>query len=472
MKGIQFTSKRGNHYFYDDLTGQIYTGTPDEFAAISEKYLKLTTDRRLISHNQKTVSPEEVKEYLCKEANGFKQLLLETTSFCNLRCKYCIYSDHYQYMKTYENKHMDFSVAQAAVDYYFTNFKPIYFRNPTRTPVIGFYGGEPLLNFPLIRTIVEYIQETYPEYEEVQYNVTTNGLCFTEEVQEFLTKNNFSIIVSIDGYKENHDRNRVKIDGKGSFDEIMHNVKTFKEKYKDYAKFAVSSCYDLKTDMFEYKDFFDNEDLFLARLAPVDVNNTTYYDQFTFEERREFSESLEAMKSLFLNLTESNHIRKDSFLYSLIGMNYSGLAFHPMMNEKRPGMLPFTASCIPGEKIYVTIDGNYHICEKINTHHSIGTIEEGIDFGEIAGLINDFKNNICTDCENCNVTRFCNICFQQCATDHDFEKSGSICANVEAQARVNLADFIEVLEANPSLFEEITIDYYKSIFEKVGVILE
>ncbi|PCK69715.1 hypothetical protein PL1_3209 [Paenibacillus larvae subsp. larvae B-3650] len=453
MKGIHFTSKRGTEYYYDDLTGQIFPAKQTELSMLAEKFRNLAPDRKLLDfHNIRNAGEEELKDYLCKGANGFKQLLLEITSFCNLRCKYCIYSDHYEFTKTYENKHMDFSVAKAAIDYYFSDFRNIQYRNPTRNPVIGFYGGEPLLNLQLIRQIVEYIKMTYGEYDGIQYNITTNGISFTEDVQDFLTENNFSIIVSLDGYKENHDRNRVKADGTGSFDEVMKNLKTFRERHKGYSKLAISSCYDIKTDMFQLRDFFDSEDLFLARLASVDANNTTYYDQFTPHEKQKFSESLASLKEIFLNLTESNKIRKDSFLYSLIGMNYSELAFHPMMNEKRPDLLPFTASCIPGEKIYVTIDGNYHMCEKINTHHAIGNIEQGIDYGKIACIINNFKKSVCQNCTDCNVTRFCNICFQQCATDHNFEKKDSMCANIEAHVKAILADFIDVLETNPTLF--------------------
>ncbi|MFF2020173.1 radical SAM protein [Paenibacillus sp. NPDC058177] len=473
MKGVHFVSKQGTEYYYDDLTGQIFPSEQVDCSLLGDQFQSLASDRANMGlYINRDADQQDIEDYLCKEANGFKQLLLEVTSFCNLRCKYCIYSDHYQFTKSYENKHMTFAVAKQAVDYYFSNFKEIHRRNPTRSPVIGFYGGEPLLNLRLIKEIVEYIKLTYGEYEGIQYNITTNGIQFTEESQNFLTKHDFSIIVSLDGYKENHDRNRLKADGTGSFDEIMKNLQTFRTNHKGYNKFAISSCYDFKTDMFQLMEFFDGEDLFLARLASVDANNTTYYEQFAHDDVQTFFENLTSMKELFLNLTARNQIKKDSFLYSLVGLNYSELAFHPMMNEKRPHMLPVTASCIPGEKIYVTIDGNFHMCEKINTHYAIGNIEDGIDYGKIAEIINNFKNKVCGNCTECNVTRFCNICFQQCATDHEFEKKDSMCDNIETHVKSMLIDFINVLETNPTLFEEITIDYYKTIYEKVGVVLE
>ena len=89
----------------------------------------------------------------------------------------------------------------------------------------------------------------------------------------FCVNHDFSILVSsIDGNKENHDRNRVTIDGNGSFDIIMKNIKIFKE-LSDYLKFSFSVCTDYKTDLLELESFFNKNDLFVedARLLMIPI---------------------------------------------------------------------------------------------------------------------------------------------------------------------------------------------------------
>lgn len=474
MKGFYFKSKKGNVYFYNDLTGLIeYVDKENHEYKRNNKYIKFSLDRRINSNNKEIFANQEViNEYLYIGANGFKQLLIETTSQCNLRCKYCVYSDHYEYTKSYDDSFMNFETAKLAIDYYFENFKKINYRNPTRVPAIGFYGGEPLINFKLIKEVVEYINLKYSEYDEIQYNITTNGLLLKKDIADFLVEHNFAIIVSLDGYKENHDRNRVKINGQGSFDEVIGNIKKLKQKYNDFQKLAISACYDIKSDLLKYIEFFDNEKLFIAKLSPIDPNNTTYYDQFTMEEKQNYIDNHNKLRKLFLNKAKNGCICKDSCLYTIVGINYSELAVHPVLAEKRPDFLPFTASCVPGEKIYVTTDGKFHICEKINPNYPIGDVENGLDWTKICNLINDYRKAICTKCSTCNVTRFCTLCFQHCATDKKLKKPLDACEKIESHIKNMLINYIDVLEVKPDLFDHITVDYYNTIYEMAGMILE
>ena len=138
-KCIEFKSKLGNHYVYDDITGHIFYSDKGNTDSLIKKYRNVkikTTNEDLI----KTTS-DDVKKYLIDYANGFKQLILEITSQCNLRCKYCTYSDNYEFTRAHGFSSMDFNTAKEAVDYYFKNFKLIISRNPRRVPVISFYGG-------------------------------------------------------------------------------------------------------------------------------------------------------------------------------------------------------------------------------------------------------------------------------------------------------------------------------------------
>ena len=158
LRGILFISKTGNEYFYDDITG-IINPVQGEFDHnfFIKKYKDIYDTLKSNNENHKCTA-NALKTFLIDEANGFKQLILEVTTECNLRCKYCIFSDHYQYTRSYSNIYMNFETAKTALDYYMQNFKKVAYRNPTLKPVIGFYGGEPLLNFELIKQIVTYME--------------------------------------------------------------------------------------------------------------------------------------------------------------------------------------------------------------------------------------------------------------------------------------------------------------------------
>ena len=92
---------------------------------------------------------------------------------------------------------------------------------------ITFFGGEPLLQFDLMRKIVDYVNSINKKDYHVGYSIITNGTLFTDEIVSFLKDNNFVVTVSLDGAREVHDRMRKFKDGRGSFDVIANNIKKY-----------------------------------------------------------------------------------------------------------------------------------------------------------------------------------------------------------------------------------------------------
>lgn len=95
---------------------------------------------------------------------------------------------------------------------------------------LGFYGGEPLLEIELIKKCVDYIQKNV-EGKRITFGITTNGTLLTGEVLQFLYDNDFSITISLDGPKEDHDACRKFANGKGSFDIVVKNISEAKRLY-------------------------------------------------------------------------------------------------------------------------------------------------------------------------------------------------------------------------------------------------
>jgi len=147
------------------------------------------------------------------------------TRACNLRCKYCYFRD-----SDYKPLYMELETAKKIIDKC-----GAYCRQNKKELTIHFFGGEPLLNFELIKKMTEYASSRLEDVK-LGYTITTNGTLFTKEIAEFLKKNNFEVRVSFDGCMETHDKQRVAIDGKGSSKDILEGIKFF----RNYLKMSIN----------------------------------------------------------------------------------------------------------------------------------------------------------------------------------------------------------------------------------------
>ena len=473
MRGIAFRSSQGNDYFYDDDTGIIFPGAagPEDRAPYVGKLACAPLGERRPPPTR--IDGEALRRHHLDEGYGFRHMILVVTEQCNLRCKYCVYSEHYPFNRGYENVTMDQATAFAALDLFFDNHGKVRHRNPTSKPFVGFYGGEPLLAFDLIRATVGYFQEHYcAEFPETMFTITTNGMLLTDEAGDFLAENGFSVIVSLDGDRESHDRNRVQPNGKGSFDTVFGNIRRFRSRHPGFEKLAVSAVYDYRTDMNALRGFFDAEKLFVVNISQIDPHNSTYYAQFTDADRRCFLDRYEAFHKLYADAARQDTIEKGSFLFTYIGVSFAQFAFHPVMRERRPEFLPYTATCVPGEKLCVMPDGTIHTCERINGKFPIGTVRDGLDYDRIAKMIAAYNAAVCQKCRECPITRFCTRCFATTAADGEFEVSDEICEQTRMTVRESLVRYVDITEFRPDLVDDVTISYHREILDRVGYFVE
>lgn len=155
-----------------------------------------------------------------KEITG---LCLYITYDCNLRCKYCYYNDG----NPHHGSKIDMSepVAEKAVDFLIKE------SGNKENLSINFFGGEPLLNFDLIREVVKYAKEkTAKAKKRINFSVTTNGTLLNESVVKYLVKNKIGVLISMDGHREIHDSARVFSNGRGSYNKVAANARRFLRK--------------------------------------------------------------------------------------------------------------------------------------------------------------------------------------------------------------------------------------------------
>lgn len=157
-----------------------------------------------------------------------QRIVLNVTNQCNLACGYCYeYSDDRISQTAGKPKYMDHAIAEASVD--------LLIRESASRPSIHvtFFGGETLMNVPLLRSTVEYANRKCAEAgKQVEYSLTTNATLLNEKIVDFLAEHKVGVTVSIDGDKELNDKMRTFHDGRGSYDVIVPKIKMLLERHK------------------------------------------------------------------------------------------------------------------------------------------------------------------------------------------------------------------------------------------------
>lgn len=157
---------------------------------------------------------------------------------CNLRCTYC-FANREGY--TQDHTLMTRETADRAVDFLIRNSRE------RKDLEISFFGGEPLLNLPVIVHTVGYAKEQARKHGKViRFHVTTNGTVLTPEIISFLKQNNFSIILSLDGPKEVQDSIRRFPNGKGSYDVVVQNLKKLLAEREAFRHLTIRSTFTHK----------------------------------------------------------------------------------------------------------------------------------------------------------------------------------------------------------------------------------
>jgi uncharacterized protein len=451
IKIIEFSTENTT-YIYNDDTGLTFPKKDID---------KLKEIINLLKHNNMKEKPVlrevDIQHFLLYE--GFTQLILSVTENCNFRCKYCYYySGMYDYAPIFNRKNMNFDIAKKAVDYYFNNIFQVLKYNPYRKPCVTFYGGEPLLNFDLIKSIVTYIRKKFPNIN-VLYNITTNGYLLTKDIVDFLIDNDFYIAVSLDGYKENHDRNRTTIKGQKTFDKILQNLEYIRFHYPRYfyENISLICCYDWKTDLFKLEEFFStNKNLPpLVRVNAAAPYFSKYYQIFTKEDFLNHQCQIQKLKDVYFEQIKKKK-KTSAFLDIFFGSNYRTLLIREKITKSK-GVFNFLhGSCVPGVKIFIDTDGNFHICEKVNYSFPIGNIEEGLNYKKIIQVLNKYKEEITYECKKCPISRLCTMCFATFMTNNRFSKDPeNICELLIKQTLSDFSELYSLLESDPSFEEKL-----------------
>ncbi len=496
---LRFNTASGNQYLYDAVSNRVFS-CPDVFIEILKKYrgaekeqivtdLKKKFAKKTIEFNYNRISNYVEQDHCFFRVNsniksdasefapleeeywqklffkvGCNQMILVLTENCNMRCRYCAYSGHYTHQRTHSSTKMNFETAKAAINYFHELHSRTYV--PLPTPFITFYGGEPLLQFNLIQKCVEYAKSSETNDVKFKFNLTTNGTLLSKEKIDFFIANQVGIMVSLDGSKETHDKNRIWPTGKGTFDKIMASLQAIRHRDPDYYRehVLVATTYDQRTDMIELNRFFikNKEQLPIAGFAnPVIESETTYYDDLTQEERNEFRQQIQNLIQIYYD-TKVKKADQDIHFIERIFPTFA------LMTRRNYLCNPFddwyTSACFPGMKLATHPDGSLHMCERINSHFPIGDCWNGLDFGKIKGLMQAYYEQIIAGkCYQCIAQRFCQVCWANAGQDDGFS-TGKICQENRQNLPLNLSLLYSILEENPHAFDDVTLPFETNSF--------
>lgn len=364
-------------------------------------------------------------------------LVLGLTERCNLNCSYCCYSGKFEGQRTHGQRVMSFDTAKKAISALVDRKLARGEKYP-----ITFYGGEPLLEFELLKQCVDYaVEYAASQNKQVRFSITTNGTLLSDEVVDFLVEHRFMILVSLDGPKAAHDRYRVFSNGKGSFEKVFENLQRFAERHPDYKYRGINVTLAPPLDLEETTRFIDGlaADCPMIRAALVDVGDYSRLndgespsmrygcsscssceqgalaDDESF--RRFGDEDAGTLKEMWDDVVDGiaefgaeATREKMPFAMGLFGSRIAHLHQRPVASA--PPEWSFYVPCLPGfTRRFCDADGIYRICERVDHSDAyvVGDVENGLDPAKMERIM-EMRRHF-GDCGNCTAIKSCDICY-------------------------------------------------------------
>ena len=198
---------------------------PGDLEECYEQILLLKKSGKLFAEDTFEPMAGKLKE---KTSGVVKALCLHIAHTCNLNCSYCFASQGKYHG---DRAMMSFEVGKRAFDFLIEN------SGSRRNLEVDFFGGEPLMNFDVVKQLVEYARSVEKQHNKnFRFTLTTNGVLVDDDVIEFANREMSNVVLSLDGRKEVHDRFRVDYAGNGSWEKIVPKFRKFVEARggKDY----------------------------------------------------------------------------------------------------------------------------------------------------------------------------------------------------------------------------------------------
>jgi len=387
---LDFVNEENIQNMPSDIYEKLYSYTKEQ---IDEAYSEIKD----LYDNKVLFSVDEYAD-IAKNWNKrsvVKALCLHIAHDCNLRCKYC-FADTGEFNGG-ERCLMSAETGKKAIDFVIKN-------SANRKNIeIDYFGGEPLMNFGVVKEITEYAKEQGAVHDKnFRFTITTNGVLLNDEIKEYINEHMSNVVLSIDGRKETNDRVRYRVDGSGTYDTII-------PKFQDLAKSRNQDNYYVRGTFTAYNKDFAEDVMHLADLGfkqtSVEPVVAPYSEDYalTHEDIPEVFAEYEKLAEMYVDRWDSD--KWFNFFHFMIDL------------EGGPCIIKRLSGCGAGhEYVAITPEGDIYPCHQFvgNKDFKMGNVYTG-----------EFDEDIKATFENSNVytKKKCEDCFAK------FYCSGGCCAN-------------------------------------------
>jgi uncharacterized protein len=322
---------------------------------------------------------------------------------------------------------------------------------------IGFYGGEPLLERGLIRSVVKAAREQAPAGAQLGFSLTTNGWLLNDAAIRFLADNAFDLFISLDGPARVHDRYRRTASGRPTFDRVWDRVGRIRRLYPEYYAARVHFCVMLAPPdrVGEVAGFMEQHGELFETKIPVALNledaPPTLYEALGVAagERRI---DLDALRERYISRLARGE-KPDALSRAV---NEAAMARLARRSMTSPTALTISAGqCVPGARCHVTPDGMLHACERVDPWLPIGHVDTGYDEQKIETLLKRFAELVQPQCRDCWALRLCRKCIADIAEGPNLsaDRLSLICANRRRELERDLVDYCRARSGDGHCFD-------------------
>lgn len=331
--------------------------------------------------------PTDISNLSYNEDNVVKAMCLHIAHDCNLKCNYCFAS---QGNFKGERSMMTLDVGKKSLEFLAKN------SGNRRNLEVDFFGGEPLMNFELVKDLVRYGRELEVEYNKnFRFTITTNGLLLDDDKIDFINENMDNIVLSLDGRKEVNDNMRKTINEEGSYDIILPKFKAMVEKRGDKDYYIRGTFTSKNID-------FSNDalDFYKQGFKKISIEPVVTSEEMDYALREEHLEAVLAEYEKF----SKDYIdikRKDEDFYF----------FHFMVDlSQGPCIIKRAVGCGAGsEYLAITPEGDLYPCHQFvgEEQFKLGTVNGGIKNTELRDVFKNANVNNKEECKSCWARFYC-----------------------------------------------------------------
>lgn len=316
-----------------------------------------------------------------KRKTVVKALCLHIAHDCNLACKYC-FAEEGEYHG--RRALMSFEVGKKALDFLIAN------SGNRRNLEVDFFGGEPLMNFSVVKQLVEYGRSKEKEYNKnFRFTMTTNGVLLNDEIMDYCNREMSNVVMSLDGRKEVNDHMRPFRNGKGSYELIV-------PKFQKFAKLRGEKDYYIRGTFTRHNLDFSKDVLEFADLGfhSMSIEPVVAKPEEEYAIREE---------DLPVILEEYDRLAKEYVKRKKEGKGFNFFHFNIDLNQG-PCVAKRLSGCGSGtEYLAVTPWGDLYPCHQFvgEKEFLLGNVDTGVTNTQIRDefkLCNVYAKDKCRDC--------------------------------------------------------------------------